>query len=806
VSACLAMAGAAVAPAPHLTSAAPALGFSTPTVVDPFRQGFEPDISVDPTTGALYSSVPNGTPGTSVLWRSDDGGHDWRVVEGNLQGEPSVCPPVAGGDTELAVDPHDGSLYYADLQPLTNFNMSVSHDKGKTWLCNPISVPDSGVDRQWFAIDSNAGANSVSTGGIMYFDYDDTTQSPSPAGGNVLVVNATENGLQFGSTCTPNVGGVGSCAGPSVRVTLNEGLPGNLAVDDNAGSPHQHSVYALHSSADLGAVILSRCDGGGATDAISVANYCLDPTAAQPPFALSSHWSDHTVFNTDVNNAQTHIVANNFCTLAIDSAGNLYALWSQYPGTTDSSNPVSPVYKYTGTGQLLLSHSTDGGTTWSAPQQINPPSQPNVTQPWLTAGDAGRVAVAWYGAPQDKAADGTFGPDALLNGVWNVYVAENLDTLGGGAWNIVKVSDHPAKLGGVSTEGLVLPTGPDRSLGDFMKISHDASGALVLVYVDDNTSLNPGFQNSGPVVFSRQIAGTGLLAGKVIAQAATPSGLGVYNTGSVTDPVGDAVVHVGGQDLTAPPHLDITASSLSMADATHLKVTLTVNDPNLQQNLGPDPTLGGATADAWIVRWDFDPAAEPAGTTPGGFFVAMENSTTGGQKFFDGAILTTPSPVTPTLFSYAYPSDHAVQGSVTGDTITWTVPVADVGSPKLGDQLFQIQAFTATEAFPSQGSATDPIGIINVGGSEIAPNLADQSPSYSSGVLALTSNNGNGGNGNGGNGNGGNGNGGNGSGNGGLPNSASATAATPAAGAAALVVLVVAGMIGLAVRRRHHRP
>ena len=660
-AACLALSAASVAPAARTGSAAPALSFSTPTIVDPFRQGYEPNVAIDNTTGALYSSVPNGTPGTSTLWRSDDGGHDWRLVEGNTLSQPSNCLPIAGGDTELAIDPVDGSVYYSDLQPLTNFNQSVSHDKGKTWTCNHLPVPDTGVDRQWFAIDSNGGTKSVTAGGIMYFEYDDTTQSPSPAGGNVLVVNGTENGLAFGSVCTPNPG-AGACVGPSVRVTLNEGLPGNLSVDDNPGSPHQHSVYALHSSANLGSVILSRCDGGGNTDAIAAANYCLDPSAAQPPFAISSHWSDHTVTNTDVGGKEAQIVANNFTTLAVDTGGNLYALWSQYPGTVDSTNPVGPVYTYTGPGQLLLSHSSDGGTTWSTPQQVNPPSVPNSTQPWLTAGDPGRVAVAWYGAPQATSAKGEFGPDTLTNGVWDVYVAENLDTLHSNAWNVTKVSDHPAKLGDISTEGLVLTgTSPDRSLGDFTKIGHDANGGLFLVYVDDNTQLSPTFQNVGPVVFSRQIGGPSLFANKVLPQAAPRTA----NNG-VTDPVGDAVVHLGGQDITGPPHLDITASSVSMADPTHLRITMTVNDPNLQQNLSPDPTLGGATADAWLVRWDFPPGAEPDSTKPGAYFVAMENSLTGGQTFYDGAILTNPlNPATPSYYTFAYPSDHKVQGSVT---------------------------------------------------------------------------------------------------------------------------------------------
>ncbi|MBV9525145.1 MAG: hypothetical protein JOZ46_04945, partial [Candidatus Dormibacteraeota bacterium] len=62
-------------------AAGSSLTCSTPTIFDPFREGFRPDISVDQHSGAMCSSVPNGTPGTSTRWRSDDdtfaypGGH-----------------------------------------------------------------------------------------------------------------------------------------------------------------------------------------------------------------------------------------------------------------------------------------------------------------------------------------------------------------------------------------------------------------------------------------------------------------------------------------------------------------------------------------------------------------------------------------------------------------------------------------------------------------------------------------------------------------------------------------------------------
>src|SRR5258708_8777455 len=74
-SAWLALSAASVAPAVRTGSAAPALSFSTPTIVDPFRQGFEPNVAIANATGPLCSSVPTAPPGPSPLGRPHAGAH-----------------------------------------------------------------------------------------------------------------------------------------------------------------------------------------------------------------------------------------------------------------------------------------------------------------------------------------------------------------------------------------------------------------------------------------------------------------------------------------------------------------------------------------------------------------------------------------------------------------------------------------------------------------------------------------------------------------------------------------------------------
>src|SRR4051812_13603149 len=89
-----------------LVWAAPAVadttpGFDTPTVVDHFRPGFEPDVAIDrsptPGRGQIYTSTPFGFSTTqSFIYRSNDAGASFHLTEGNFLGKPATC--IGGGD------------------------------------------------------------------------------------------------------------------------------------------------------------------------------------------------------------------------------------------------------------------------------------------------------------------------------------------------------------------------------------------------------------------------------------------------------------------------------------------------------------------------------------------------------------------------------------------------------------------------------------------------------------------------------------------------------------------------------------
>lgn len=223
-------------------------------------------------------------------------------------------------------------------------------------------------------------------------------------------------------------------------------------------------------------------------------------------------------------------------------------------------------------------------------------------------------------------------------------------------------------------------------------------------------------QNQGPSLFVAK----GVVEGRQRA------------VGSVADRRGDAFLSSLGKQTRAPAALDVTAASVRQADAGHLKVTLSTADHTLAQDLSVDPTLGGLVGE-WIVRW-----ASPTYGKPGDgniFYVGMESAGGGAPEFYTGSTLG----INTTHVKYfAYPKTTNIPGRIEGNTITWTVPMADIGRPGKGDGLFSITGFTATQLTPSFASvATLPNG--GTLGDENIPNAIDATPPFSFFVGGLPS-------------------------------------------------------------------
>src|SRR5438128_257217 len=207
--------------------------FGQPTISGIQGVGFEQDIRLDPRPSltntanarAIYTSVPGSlSSDTSWIWRSLDGGKTFKWIPAATPTVGKVNPSCAGGgDTELAVDTN-GHLYFADLI-LANFSTARSDDQGQTFFaCSNTGVPDTLVDRQWFATDGDPMA-----GGNIYLVADEIGPGAvecktSGFANNVLAMwrspvsaaASTTAGIQFGPA--NKVTRVGEC---------DEGIMGN---------------------------------------------------------------------------------------------------------------------------------------------------------------------------------------------------------------------------------------------------------------------------------------------------------------------------------------------------------------------------------------------------------------------------------------------------------------------------------------------------------------------------------------------------------------------------------------------------
>lgn len=219
-------------------AAAAGIGFSHAVIVDHQPPGFEPDVKAD-TGGTIYTSVPFGFSTTeSFVSKSLDAGNSYQFVPGTISttGKPATC--FGGGDSDLYLDAKN-SLYFSDLQGLTNISNSRSDDGGNTWNTTCAGAPNTPDDRMWFG-----GTGSFSGGNLnLYQDYDSVANSPN--GGNVLVETISHDGASTFQPVVPTNPDPTCGASAHDCVTSNEGISGNQVVDPGTGN-----VFIAHTTTE----------------------------------------------------------------------------------------------------------------------------------------------------------------------------------------------------------------------------------------------------------------------------------------------------------------------------------------------------------------------------------------------------------------------------------------------------------------------------------------------------------------------------------------------------------------------------
>jgi hypothetical protein len=709
--------------------------FGQPTIVAVAGWGFEPDLRHDPSNAnRLYVSSPDSAGSdTSWIWRSLDAGKTFKWVPAAAPLNGKVIPCPGGGDTELAVD-GAGRLYFNDLT-LVNFSVSRSDDQGRTFLpCNSTAVPDAVVDRQWYALDGDPTA-----GGSLYLASDEVGNGYVQCGptqvNNTLVMYrspaagvGSTAGLQFAQpnhitqpgTCDEGIMGANEVS-PVATTTGQLGRNGRPA---QLATPVRH-VYVIHDDGSLSKIQIARCF----------------PVVFGAPVANVSDPSGLNCVDLPVADlGPGQRTGGNFPSLAIDRAGNLYAVWEQapYDGT------------FAGDTTLWYAYSTNEGASWSAPVQIPTPGLANNVFAWAAAGDDGRVDIAWYGAaghvdpaggPQ-KCPNGNGGPDTVA-GPWSVYLTQ---TLNAHAKTVtftapILASEHPIRRGGIQTIignqcGGATNLGLDgftRALGDFFQLRIGPLGQAEISYGDSN---NVDGQAMGThAMFVQQVAGASVYQGQQLTGSAPV-------LGSSSDVGGDATFDALGSSSASMPNLDIRSSSVTkpLASACHpagtacYRVAMKVTNLSLTAPASPDTDTDIVWQTQWLVPATANCSeALPSCHTGGLNFHVYAESNQGGavecwvgqnaiQQNLDGFQLTYPGAT-----QLTEPGQCAVVNGPNG-TITIDVPISlvslDAGVAPYSSRLYSVTASTMTLG---EKASTVP-SLAGIGGT--AFNLIDVAPGY----------------------------------------------------------------------------
>lgn len=585
--------------------------FNEETMADFSAVSGEPVIRVSP-DDEIFVSVPFGLSTTqSLLWKSIDGGRSF-IPLGTPITRDSVTAP-GGGDSHLDFD-GEGRLYFVDLSGAC-VTAAVSLDGGNTFppeRTNPVTClseehPEAAADdRQWVGAFGD---------GIGYATWRNLVSSP------FWLFKTEDGGLSWDAGTRL---GTVSQSGPfqvdkSLRRVTVEGVSYDAILS--------YQVYYQGTAVKVFR-ILDRNDGS--------------------PLIVD----DFLIADPGVS------VGNVFPQLAIDTAGNLYAAWSQ--GATD----------------IYLATSTDRGATWSEGVRVNDSSGTNI-MPWIVAGDPGRVDLVWYRSPLK-------GNPNVPESTWDILMAQSVNALKKKPkFRTAKVNQTTIHRGEICLRGLACDLdGSDRSFLEFPSVSIDSEGAAVVTF-NHNTN-----QVAAPyVMVSKQVAGPSLYESvRRLDGAAAPGG-------SDADEAGDARFPDHGPAIGPNvPALDIRSVTVT-DDAEALTVTLELAD---LQPLALAFAQAQTAADGllFLVQWNHDDRIRWVGA-----------EVRSGEPSFLTGTLGSIDTLGPKFITYRPDLEDSaqVEGSMdesSPGTLSFRVPRALVGSPADGARLSSVTAYAFSERGP----------------------------------------------------------------------------------------------------------
>jgi hypothetical protein len=403
------------------------LSFSATVPSDPQRDESEPLIETDG-DGRIYTCGPTGTTGQAEYAQvSEDGGDQFHLLGQSPRGQLAAG---GGGDCALAVGATKAAgatnapFAFTGLNALVTFSSATSPDGGRTLTTSPNNVSIPGVDRQWMTFVDDR---------TVLLSYNRLAPRA------VVVQRSTDGGLTYA---------------PPIPVSPNPTFPGPIRSyygTPAASGGREGVAYYTWTSGTVINLAVSR-DKGITWDNCQVHDAGIGADAG---FTSSDH----------------------------DDAGNIFVSYAEEGLGRDNYLTVLSAAKLAGCKSAAASGTPGPNPGFDVPVRVNRGKVDTVVFPWVAAGgDAGRVAVAYYGTESNG--DPNTGE---FKATWDVYVSQSLDFTPGGpkTFGQVKATTHPFHYDSICLNGLgcALPPVGDRSLADFFALEYNRKdGRLSLVY------------------------------------------------------------------------------------------------------------------------------------------------------------------------------------------------------------------------------------------------------------------------------------------------------------------------------------
>lgn len=673
------------------------IAFAPATVVSPHFLGTEPMMAVerpsgDTAPGALdpdriFVDWPLGsTSATGQLSRSEDGGDSFRLlfdVDGCPERNRPNCDTAGGGDTDVAVNPVNGNVYFSDLETLGNVAFASSTDHGDTFPSSRqhvISSTATAIDRQWVV-----GAPP----GLVKVDHDRSVLTPDVP---IEAFLSYEVGLL--SKAIQGIDATGRPVPQEVpQIPDGSGRTGPVRIDASQG-PGRGWLYQPAGDREA--------NGRYGVATVHASNY-------QKGVEEAGGWEVTSVADRPGRYPL-------FSWVELDARGNAYTVWLQDPEDVGVDDGWRIHYSFSAIDDPR-NHPATGrpGTIWSAPVTVSLPELGSTIFPQVTAGDAGRVAISYMGT-EDHVGDPQEAPG---NARWDVYTAVITDALAStGELRIAtgKVNHRTAHTGTICWGGagceVGVPEDPtglsgtgDRSLADMMDIGVDANGRVAVVYGDNHSTfayVNPTYREKPFPHFAKQTSGPSLLRDAPDVQVAPANG-------SVTDPSGDAT-WPNRSDGRYLPSLDVLGASLDL-EGGDLVARIPLRDTTVAQMSRdlegyqlPYPSAPSPRRLQYVLRFLTDQDV---------YHVSMEQTTDGNRRFFGGKLDANDRLMTSDSYEFVngagYHSDAtSVSGVVEDGALVLRAPAADFGLAA-GSEVYSVTAFAMAGPREADETALDDI-------------------------------------------------------------------------------------------------